>query len=117
MNSYNSLTTKSLYFATQIIWYLSGLLQFLLIFRLILKLTGANPSAGFTSFIYDTSFPFVSPFINVFNVTMVEGGGVFEWSTLLAMLIYALIAWGIIQLFLISKTVSISEAANKLNQE
>ena len=116
MDSYNSPTTKPLYRGTQIIWYLLWLLEVILAFRFILKLLAANPSAGFTGFIYSISSPFAAPFLNVFRATKVEGN-IFEWTTLLAMLVYGLVAWGIIRLLSMSKTVSTSEAADKLNSE
>ena len=116
MDSYNSRTTKPLYRGTQIVWYIVGLLEVLLAFRVVLKLLAANPSAGFSSFIYNVSYPFAAPFLNVFHVTKVEGG-VFEWTTLLAMFVYWLIAWGIVRLFFMSKTVSTPEAAAKLDKE
>src|SRR5680860_1150143 len=115
-SSYNSPTTKPLYRGTQVVWYVLGLLEALLAFRFVLKLFAANPSAGFSSFIYDASHPFVAPFINVFNVTQVEGS-VMEWTTLLAMAVYWLIAWGIIKLFFMGKSVSTPEAAEKLDNE
>jgi len=116
MDSYNSRTTKPLYRGTQIVWYIAGLLEALLAFRFVLKLLAANPSAGFSSFIYNVSYPFAAPFLNVFNVTKVEGS-VFEWTTLLAMFVYWLIAWGIVRMFFMSKTVSTPEAAAKLDKE
>jgi hypothetical protein len=116
MDAYNSPSTKPLYRGTQIVWYIVGILQALLAFRFVLKLLGANPNAGFTDFIYTVSHPFAAPFINVFNVTRVEGS-VFEWTTLLAMFVYWLVAMGIIQLFFMSKTVSTPEAAEKLDNE
>ncbi len=116
MDSYNSPTTKLLYRGTQIVWYIVGVLEALLAFRVVLKLLAANPSAGFSSFIYNVSYPFAAPFLNVFHVTKVEGG-VFEWTTLLAMFVYWLIAWGIVRLFFMSKTVSTPEAAAKLDKE
>ena len=116
MDSYNSPTTKPLYHGTQIVWYLLGILEALLMFRFILKLLAAYPAAGFTSFIYNTSHPFVAPFLNVFRATRVEGS-IFEWTTLLAMLVYWLIAQGIVKLFFMSKSVSTPEAAVKLDNE
>jgi hypothetical protein len=86
-------------------------------FRFVLKLLGANPAAGFTHFIYSVTYVFAAPFLNVFRITRVEGS-VLEWTTLLAMLVYYLIAVAIIRLFFMSKTVSTPEAAAKLeNQE
>ena len=116
MDSYNSPTTKPLYRGTQIVWYILGILEALLAFRFVLKLLAANPGAGFSSFIYGVSYPFATPFLNVFHVTRIEGS-LFEWTTLLAMLVYWLIAWGIINLFFMSKSVSTPEAAAKLDND
>src|SRR6185503_15696786 len=117
MDSFTSPTTKPLYRGTQVVWYILGVLEALLVFRFILKLLAANPNAGFTKFIYGVTYIFAAPFLNVFRITRVEGS-IFEWTTLLAMLVYWLLALGIIRLFLMSKTVSTPEAARKLeNQE
>jgi hypothetical protein len=116
MDSYNSPSTKPLYRGTQIVWYILGLLEVILAFRFVLRLFGANPAAGFTSFIYGITYPFAAPFLSVFKITDVNGS-VFEWTTLLAMLVYWLIAWGIVKLFLMGKTVSTPEAAVKLDNQ
>lgn len=116
MDTYNSPSTKPLYHGTQIVWYIFGLLEIVLAFRFILKLLAANPSAGFSNFIYTISRPFASPFLNVFQTSSVENS-IFEWTTLLAMAVYALIAWGIVRIFFMSKTISTHEAATKLNEE
>ena len=65
---------------------------------------------------YALTQPLVAPFVNVFKITRVEGA-VFEWTTLLAMLVYWFLALGIVKLFLMSKSVSTPEAAQKLNRE
>ncbi len=116
MDANNAPSTKPLYRGTQIVWYILGLLEALLAFRLILKLLAANSSAGFTSFIYGVTWPFTAPFLNVFRVTKVSGS-VFEWTTVLAMLVYWLIAFAIIKLFMMSKSVSTPEAAAKLDNQ
>lgn len=116
MDSYNSPTTKPLFKGTQIVWYVLSLLEILLAFRFVLKLMGANPVAGFTSFVYGITRPFTAPFLAVFPKTTLEGS-VFEWTTLLAMLVYWIIAFAIVRLLLISKTVSTPEAAAKLKEE
>lgn len=116
MDSSNSPSTKPLYRGTQIVWYILGILEVLLAFRFILKLLGANAAAGFTSFIYGATHIFTAPFLTVFRMTKVSGS-IFEWTTLLAMLVYWLIAFGIIKLFLMGKTVSTPEAATKLNEQ
>ena len=116
MDSYESSRTKPLYRGTQIVWYIVGIVEVLLAFRFVLKLLAANPSAGFTNFIYSVSSPFASPFLNVFSIPKVEGV-ILEWTTLLAMLVYFLIGWAIIKLFVMSKSVSTPEAAAKLNDQ
>ena len=116
MDSYNSPTTKSLFKGTQIAWYLLSLLEIVLAFRFVLKLTGANPEAGFTSFVYGLTWPFTVPFLAVFPKTTVQGS-IFEWTTLLAMLVYWMIALAIVKLFLMSKTVSTGEAAAGLEKQ
>lgn len=114
MDSYNSPSTKPIYRGTQIVWYLVGLIEALLAFRFILKLLGANSSAGFTNFIYSVTTPFTVPFSTVFRISSIQGS-IFEWTTILAMLVYLLVGWGIIKIFLMSKTVSTPEAARKLS--
>lgn len=116
MDSFNSPTTKPLYRGTQIVWYILGLIEVLLLFRFLLKLLGANPVAGFSSFIYGVTHIFAAPFLNVFRVTYAEGS-IFEWTTVLAMVVYWIIALGIIKLFLMGKTVSTPEAAVKLKNQ
>lgn len=116
MDSYNSPRTKPLYRGTQIVWYVLGVLEALLAFRFVLKLLAANSAAGFTHFIYAASYPFANPFLNVFRITKVEGS-IFEWTTLLAMLVYWMVAWGIIKIFLMSKDVSTPEAAVKMDKQ
>ena len=116
MDSFNSPSTKPLYRGTQIVWYILGLVEVLFAFRFVLKLLGANASAGFTSFIYNTSYVFAAPFLNVFRVTQVEGS-IFEWTTLLAMFVYWMLALGVVKLFLMGKTVSTPEAAVELNKQ
>lgn len=115
-SSYNSQSTKPLYRGTQIVWYILSILEILLAFRFVLKLLGANPVAGFTSFIYGVTYFFAAPFLSVFGITRVEGS-IFEWTTILAMFVYWIIAVGIIKLLLMGKTVSTPEAADKLNDQ
>jgi hypothetical protein len=90
------------------------LIEALLAFRFALKLLGANAGAGFTNFIYSITYPLTLPFSTVFSKTEVAGS-VFEWTTLLAMFVYWVIAIGIIKIFLMGRTVSTPEAAEKLD--
>jgi YggT family protein len=60
--------------------------------RIIFKATGANPTAGFSSFIYSLSSPFVGPFHPVFTDGKLNGHP-FEWGSLLAMAVFAALAF------------------------
>lgn len=116
-SSYNSASTKPIYHATQIVWYILGIIEILLAFRFVLKLLGANSGAGFTSFVYGITYVFATPFLSVFKNNVIVPGSIFEWTTLLAMAVYWVIAAGIIKLFLMGKTVSTPEAAVKLEDQ
>ncbi|MFH0852112.1 MAG: YggT family protein [bacterium] len=117
MDASNSSTTKPLYRGTQAVWYILGILEAFLAFRFVFKLLGANAGATFTGFVYNVSSPFVWPFLNVFKISRVVQGSIFEWTTLLAMLVYWLLAWAIIKLFIMGKSVSTPEAADKLDRQ
>ncbi len=87
------------------IYYILGVLEVLLAFRLVLRLLGANPASGFVNFIYDLSGIFTKPFTAIFSRATTEGletTSVFEPETLIAMVVYALVAFGIVKLLLIS---------------
>ncbi|MEK7574959.1 MAG: YggT family protein [Patescibacteria group bacterium] len=116
-SSFSSATTKPLYRGTQIVWYVLGFIEVLLAFRFVLKFLGANPEAGFSSFVYGITYVFATPFLSVFRSSVIVEGSVFEWTTILAMFAYWVIAVGIIKLFLMGKTVSTPEAAVKLNDQ
>jgi hypothetical protein len=104
---------KPLYRTTQIVWYILAVIEAILAVRFFLKLLGANTQAGFTQFIYGATQIFAGPFLIVFRVSSVERN-IFEWSTLLAMVIYLLIAWIIVKGLIMSKPVSTKEADEKL---
>lgn len=83
----------------RIIWYIAGILIALLGLRFILTLLGANTTNSFANFIYETSHPFVAPFFSLFSYrNYIYGKSHFEVYTLVAMLIYALVAWGLVKL-------------------
>jgi hypothetical protein len=116
MDSSTAPSTRPLYRGTQIVWYVLGLLEAFLILRFLLKLLDANPAAAFTRIIYGLSGVFTLPFESVFRITQVSGS-IFEWTTLLAMVIYWLIAYGLIKLFVMSRSVSTPEAAVRLRDQ
>ena len=116
MDATTSPSTRPLYRGTQVVWYILAVIEVLLAFRFVLRLLAANPAAGFTDFIYTLSYPFVAPFMAVFSTTRVAASA-FEWTTLLAMVVYWMLAIGIIRIFTMSKHVSTREAAYKLERQ
>ena len=108
---------KPLFRTSQVVWYILAMIEALLAFRLVLKLLGANTSAGFTQFIYGITYLFAGPFLVVFPSPQ-TGRNIFEWSTLLAMAVYFFIAWMIVKAIVMAKPVSTEEADERLpNQE
>jgi hypothetical protein len=116
MDSSIAPSTRPLYRGTQVVWYILGILEVILVFRLALKLLDANTGAVFTRFVYGLSGVFTMPFESVFRVTQVSGS-VFEWTTLLAMVVYYLVAFGITRIFVMSRSVSTPEAAVRLQEQ
>ena len=104
------------YRATQVVWYIAGLIEVVLGLRFILRLIGANPTAGFTDFIYTLSSPFMAPFQNIVRNARVEGS-VFDWNTLIAMAVYWIVAWAIVRLFFVGRPVSETEARTEIYKE
>lgn len=108
--------TKNLFLATRILWYVFYVIEVLLGFRFILKLLGANPGAGFTDIIYTLSSVPLAPFRFVFSPNAV-GGSVVEWSTILAMLVYWVLVWGIVKLVLMGRTVDTYRAKDAIEKQ
>ncbi len=108
--------TKNLFLATRILWYVFYVIEVLLAFRFILKLLGANPGAGFTEIVYGLSSVPLAPFRFVFSNDAV-GGSVIEWSTILAMLVYWVLVWGIVKLVLMGRTVDPYRAKDALEKQ
>ncbi len=79
---------------TQLIWWLFGLLEAILALRFIFKLIGVNAANSFASILYIVSDFFLKPFSSLTG-TPAASGMVFEFSTLLAMVIYGLVGWGL----------------------
>jgi hypothetical protein len=85
------------FWITRVIYFLLGVLEVILILRFLFKLLGANAGNSFVVFLYNLSYVFVSPFNGIFNNPTI-GNNVFEITTIIAMIVYALIAWGLVSL-------------------
>jgi hypothetical protein len=78
--------------ATQLVWLAFGLLEGLLALRVFLKLIGANAESPFANLLYSFTNLFLVPFAGLTG-TPAAGGMVLEVSTIIAMIVYALVAW------------------------
>lgn len=84
-----------------IIYFLFGAVEVLLIFRLFFKLAGAGTASGFVSFIYSLTQIFIIPFTGIFPQATAQGvvtTAVLEPATIVAIVVYPILAWGILQL-------------------
>lgn len=85
----------------KIIYYILGFLEVLFAFRLVFKVLGANPQSTFVSIIYSVTNIFIAPFNGIFRKAVTEGietQSVLEPTLIIAMLVYAALAWGIVKL-------------------
>ena len=84
-----------------LIYFLFGLLEILLAFRLVFKLAGANTSSAFVNFIYALTGLFILPFEGIFGRGISQGletASILEPATLVALVVYAFASWGIVKL-------------------
>lgn len=106
---------KAIFRAYQVVWYLLAVVEILLAFRMVLKALGANPNSGFAVLVYGLSAPFALPFVGLFRTTVTQGS-VFEWSTIIAAAVWALIAFGIVQLIHMAKPVTKEEVEQTVDE-
>lgn len=83
---------------SRILYAIGGVITTLIGLRFLFRLFGANPENMIAQFIYFWSSPLVQPFAGLFgqDVTVVRGPSavtqsVFDWTALVALIVYALI--------------------------
>lgn len=89
-------TKKTIFRFNQVIWYILGLIEVLLVFRIVLKVLGANVT-GFTSMMYAITNPLAMPFAGILPAS-ISGASVMEWSTIIAAFVYLCLTWGLVYL-------------------
>jgi len=82
---------------TQVLWLLFGFLEALIGIRVVLSLIGANPAAFFSQVIYGVTDVFLWPFAGL-TANPAVGAFVLEVTSIIGMIVYALIAWGLTRL-------------------
>lgn len=81
-----------------LIWLMGGLLEALIGMRFLLKLIAANPATPFVNLIYTLSDVFLWPFAGL-TATPSANGMVLEISSLVAMIVYAILTWAAVRIF------------------
>jgi hypothetical protein len=87
----------------QIVYYVEGVILALLGLRFVLRLFGASMASPFVSFIYTITYPFVYPFFGMFGQQWGYGAARLEFEAIIAMVVYAIIAWIVTGLFRLGK--------------
>lgn len=82
---------------SNVVWSITGLIEALIGLRVLLKLIDANPANGFVDFIYGLSDVFVRPFMGIVSDPASEGN-ILEVNSLIAMVVYLIVAWAILKL-------------------
>ena len=75
-------------------WFIM-VLEVTLVIRFLLKLIGADPGNLFAGFLYALTDIILFPFSGIVPSPSVHLNQAFEWSTLIAMIVYALVFWAI----------------------
>jgi hypothetical protein len=88
----------------RIIYYITGVIVALLLFRIVLLLLAANQGSAFVDFIYGLSGFFAWPFYGIFSYQPAYGQSVFETSSVVAILVYALVAMGLAKLLTLTSS-------------
>lgn len=80
------------YVAVNLLNFFTAVVESILGLRFLLKLFGANDVNGFVNWVYEMSDALLEPFRGIFPAKVFENQYVLEFSTLFAMLMYAIIA-------------------------
>lgn len=81
---------------TQFVWWVFGIAEGLIGLRVLLKLMAANPSNPFAAFLYGITQPLIWPFQGL-TAQPSASGFVLELLSLIAMAVYALLAWALVK--------------------
>lgn len=105
--------TKVAIFKTyQIVWYFLGIINSALLLRFLFKMMAAN-RVGVVNALYAITDPLALPFYGIFGVSR-AGESVFEWTTLVAIGFFSLLAYAIVRFLAIMKPSSPEEAEREI---
>jgi uncharacterized protein YggT (Ycf19 family) len=104
---------KAIWRSYNVIWFIVGVIVALLAFRFLFELAGANPFNSFVQLIYTLSYPFAGPFETIFGITTVSRS-MFDWSILVAIIVYILIGYALVQLLRIIHPVNQDDVNHRI---
>lgn len=81
----------------QVLGFLYFVVAAILVFRFVLSLFGANQETAFVAFVYRLAEPLMRPFEGMFNAAG-PGGVRIEFEVLIAMVVYALVLFGVVKI-------------------
>ena len=93
----------------RLIYFVFGVVAAFIVLRMLLLMLAANPGNAFVDFVYGVSGFFVAPFYGVFGHTPEFGAAIFDLSSVVALLVYALVAWALVALVTLSNRTSSTE--------
>lgn len=94
---YAATQRHNLYQLSALIGFFFGVLEGLIGIRILLRLMAANAANPFAQFMYGFTSIFLAPFFGLLP-SPAANGMVLEVSSIIAMIVYALLAWAIIRL-------------------
>lgn len=83
--------------AVAVVGFVVGIVDIFIAARFLGKLLGASSHSAFVNFIYQVSSPMVAPFTGIFGNTG-SNTNTFETASLVAIVVYAVIGWGLVVL-------------------
>ena len=83
--------------AAAFVGFIVGVVDIFIAARFLGKLFGASAQSAFVNFIYQVSGPMVAPFTGIFGDTGSKTN-TFETASLVALVVYAVIGWGLVVL-------------------
>jgi YggT family protein len=76
-----------------IVYYLFGIVELVLVIRVLLHLVAANSGNAFANFVDTISYPFVVLFSTLVQNPVLGSTSVLEITTIIAMVVWAVVAW------------------------
>ena len=83
--------------AAAAVGFIIGAIDIVIAARFLGKLFGASAQSAFVNFVYQVSGPMVAPFTGIFGDTGTKTN-TFETASLVALVVYAVVGWGLVVL-------------------